>query len=55
MLIQHKSRLNLENIHMEFRSCYPVKGPELKDLLLSPQARFKSNGEYLCCSQCFIS
>jgi hypothetical protein len=38
MLIQHKSRLNLENINKELRSCYQVKDPELKDLILSPQA-----------------
>jgi hypothetical protein len=51
-LIQHKSRLNLEHINMELRSCCQVKDPELKELLLSPWARFKSNGEYLRCCQC---
>jgi hypothetical protein len=55
MLIQHKSRLNLDNINKELRSCYQVNDPELKDLILSPWARFKSNGEYFCCSQCFRS
>jgi hypothetical protein len=50
MLIQHKSRLNLENINKELSSCYQVKDPELKDLILSPWARFKPND---CCSQCF--
>ncbi len=40
-LNQHKSRLNMENIYLELKSCYQVKDPELKDLLLSPWARFK--------------
>jgi len=29
-----------------------VSDPELNDMLLSPRARFKTSGEYLCCYQC---
>jgi hypothetical protein len=29
-----------------------VSDPELHDMLLSPRARFKNSGEYLCCHQC---
>jgi hypothetical protein len=36
MLNQHKSRLNLVNINKELKSCYQVKDPELKYLILSP-------------------
>ena len=31
---------------------YQVSDPDLHELLLSPRARFKKNGEYLCCTQC---
>ena len=29
-----------------------MSDPELHDMLLSPRARFKNSGEYLCCHQC---
>jgi len=51
-LIQHKARLTIQNINSELQKCYQVSDPDLHELLLSPRARFKKNGEYLCCTQC---
>jgi len=51
-LIQHKARLSIQNINSELQKCYQVSDPVLHELLLSPRARFKKNGEYLCCTQC---
>ncbi len=51
-LIQHKARLTIPDINSELQKCYQVSDPDLHELLLSPRARFKKNGEYLCCTQC---
>jgi hypothetical protein len=51
-LIQHKARLTIPDINSELQKCYQVTDPVLPELLLSPRARFKKNGEYLCCTQC---
>jgi len=54
-LLQHKSRLTMPNLNSHLQACYTVLDPELHELLLSPRARVKTNGDYLCCSQCFRS
>jgi hypothetical protein len=51
-LIQHKARLTIPDINSELQKCYQVSDPYLHELLLSPIAGFKKNGEYLCCTQC---
>jgi hypothetical protein len=51
-LIQHKARLTIPDINSELQKCYQVSDPDLHELLLSPRARFKKNGEYQCCTQC---
>jgi hypothetical protein len=51
-LLQHKARLTIPGINSELQKCYQVLDPDLYELLLSPRARFKKNGEYLCCTQC---
>ena len=55
ILLKNHSRLKLPDLPEELRKCYQVHDVELHDLLLSPRARYKTNGDYLCCSQCFKS
>jgi hypothetical protein len=52
ILLQHKSRLVISDINSELQQCYQVLDSDLHGLLLSPRARVRKNGEYLCCSQC---
>jgi hypothetical protein len=40
-------------LNFGLQRCYQVSDPDLQGLLLSPRARVKINGEYLCCSQCY--
>ncbi len=51
-LLQYKSRLSIPGLKKELQQCYQVSDPELHVMLLSPRARFKNSGEYLCCHQC---
>ncbi len=51
-LLQHQSRLVISDINSELLQCYQVLDSDLHGLLLSPRARVRKNGEYLCCSQC---
>jgi hypothetical protein len=51
-LLQHKSRLQNQDLDPNLQQCYKVDDHELDGLLLSPRARVKITGEYLCCSQC---
>ena len=51
-LLQHKSRLQIQDLNPNLQQCYKVDDHELDGLLLSPRARVKITGEYLCCSQC---
>ena len=53
ILLKHQSRLKIPNLPHALRQCYQVHDMELHELLLSPRARVKRNGEYLCCAQCF--
>jgi hypothetical protein len=44
-----------KSLYFSKSQCYKVLDLGLHGLLLSPRARFSTNGEYLCCSQCFRS
>jgi hypothetical protein len=51
-LLQHKSRLQIQDLNQNLQQCYKVDDHDLDGFLLSPRARLKVTGEYLCCSQC---
>jgi hypothetical protein len=52
-LLQHKPRLQIQDLNPNLQQCYKVADHNLDGLLLSPRARVKVTGEYLCCSQCY--
>ena len=49
-LLSNRIRLMNPDITNEtLRACYRVRDEELKELLLSPRARVKMSGDYICC------
>ena len=51
-LLSHHARLCIPTLDDQLKQCYQVIDPDLHHLVLSPRARVKKNGDYLCCSQC---
>jgi hypothetical protein len=41
--------MNPDITNETLRACYRVRDEELKELLLSPRARVKMSGDYICC------
>jgi hypothetical protein len=37
------------------KACYRVADQKSKELLISPRARVKMSGEFICCVQCYKS
>ncbi len=55
-LLTNKRRLiNPDVTNESLRACYRVGDDDLKELLLSPRARVKLSGEFMCCLQCYKS
>jgi hypothetical protein len=47
--------MNPDVTNETLRACYRVGDEELKELLLSPRARVKMSGDYICILQCYKS
>ena len=50
-----KRLMNPDVTNESLKGCYTVGDEELKELLLSPRARVKLSGDYICCLQCYKS
>ena len=51
-ILKNKIRLSNPDLPTALSQCYQVEDEELHGILLSPRARYRITGEYVCCKSC---